>query len=331
MAKSTRRHKQWRGLLVPYVAESPIVEGVAGLIGLVGFLAGFFLDHGTSTATGTRWGTAFTIGLLTMLVAELFIERALGRTRRGRLERIEAALTDARMFGYVDLITDSYRKTVDNTRWSQHPDLYREVTANLLRGTEWSLLADQRLAIRDTAREWTVAQELLPTAAKSVRAIAIPSDLVYLDSESGLDYLNRQEARIDNDELEIRRLFVYSRYDRHHGDGGNGEIRAKIDEVAARHTHAGIKCRILCREDLPEGGREIPDLNIYDDHTVRFSTLQVGAGRMQSTISENEDDVRDYTQLFDSWWERGTRVKDEPREAGASGEEDREAEGGGST
>jgi hypothetical protein len=300
------------------------VEGIAGVIGLVGFLAGFFLDLGTSSGSGGRWGTALIVGLLTMLIAELFIERALGRTRRGRLERIEAALTDARIFDYVVLVTDSYRKATDNTRQSHHPDLYREVTGNLLRGTEWESLAEQRLPIRDAAREWTVARELLPTADHLVRATAIPSALVYLDSESGRKYLDDQQERIKNDGLTVRRLFVYSRSERHLGDDENEDLEAKIVHIAALHIRAHVECRVLCREDIPEGSREIPDLNIYDDHTVRFSTLQVGAGRMLSTISENEDDVRDWGQLFDAWWEWATSVKE--LAADASGQEKEEGD-----
>jgi hypothetical protein len=297
-----------RRILLPFLADSYVVEAVASLLGLAGFLIGYIL-HESATK---RWGIPIVIGLLTTVVFEQFIERAQARSRTGRLEKIEAALTDREVFNYIGTVTDSYKLASEQREKSKHSGLYVEATADLLDGNEWKNLAEGRIEISDPKRELPIASELLPTAAVQVRAIAVPDDLDYLESEAGREYLSQQAARIKKPvRLRIERLFVYSSRDAHRMKMEVAELVARIEQAAGEHSEAKVTCRIL---DLDQIGYAdvVPDINIYDDHTVRYSFRQLGDGEMQAFVSENETDIRRQRRLFDFLWMHGRTYPSAP-------------------
>ncbi len=290
-----RQRRRW---IAPYLAESYVVEAIAILFGLVAFALSVVLQNETTSASVTQ---ASIIGLLSTLTTELFIERAIHRGRAGRLERLEQALTDRNIFEYFQLVVDAYGRLTAHKLSSHHPDLYDEIVETLFLANDWRSLAERRLEFRDFRREILIARQLLPTAKERVRAIAVPDDLDYLEANGGADYLVDQANQIRARHITIFRLFVYSTRSAHTLAVTGESLRERIDGVAARHTAAGVVCRILNLDNL-QVGPEVPDLNIYDDHTVRFATLAISDSRMQSIVSERHLDVRHYSTMFESLW-----------------------------
>src|SRR5262249_25674449 len=86
---------------------------------------------------------------------------------------------------------------------------------------------------------------------------------------------------------------------------GVQDLIARIQKIARLHADAKVTCRIADLDKL--GYAEIvPDINVYDQHTVRYSFRQLGDGEMQAFVSENDSDIRRKTHLFDSLWLQGT-------------------------
>lgn len=294
-------------LLVPYLADSYVVEGVSVVLGLAAFFGSLLLRDTANLPGGQSFSVALSIiiGLLTTMTAQQFLDRAIARSRTGRLEKLERALSDKNVFEYMVKVADSYKDATANMRDSAHAFLYREVVEDLLQAKDWENLGSKRLEIRDAVRELTIAKELLPTATTQVRAIALPTDLEYLQSEGGAEYLAEQESRIRTDRLIVQRLFVYSTRAAQLQNITLDSIEVDIRKVGDRHCAAGVECRML-NTDGVFAVPEVPDINIYDDHTVRFSTLQLGEGQMQSIVSEDRYDLRFYSQRFTSLWSLAT-------------------------
>lgn len=303
--------------IAPFLADTFLVELLSGLAFLVGIFGGYFLQgigtpsgrNSTGVSSGTRVGLALIIGLLAALLVDLFVDRMAVRGRRGRLEKIEAALSDGNVIAYFVTVTDCYREAAANIERSRHPGLYNEVAGGLLRAEDWLHLKLGRLPINDPARELRIAQDLLPTAKKRVRAIAVADDLDYLESHAGEDYLNEQGRRIAKKKkgLKVRRLFVYSSQDAAALNVTVEALAERVRSEAHKHHAKHVVCRILRAEAAKlakVSAHEVPDINIYDEHTVRYSTLQLGGGRMQAVVSENYDeDIRPREVMFENLWD----------------------------
>lgn len=303
-----------RRYLAPYLSDSYLVEGLALLLGIISFFVSFAIKKESGLGSGPNAAIAspIVIGLLTTLVTQNFIERSVARSRSGRLEKLEEALLDRNIFEYMTKVTGAYRSASLNMKTSQHKFLYEEIAATILSASDWQNLARKRLEIRDPVRELTIAMELLPTASKTVRAISLPTEIDYLQSQGGIEYVNEQARQIKNQGIRIQRLFVYSARSAQALNLDLRDLETSITGIANSHSLLGIECRSLNLDDVLVMN-EVPDMNIYDNHTVRFSTLQLGEGQMQSVISEDEEDLRRLSQRFNALWSVAIPTESGPR------------------
>jgi len=301
-----------RRWVAPYLADTYWAEGLALAIGLASFFATFVLQDSSGTAAGAlpRAALPIVVGLLATLVVDSFLDKAVSRSRRTRLEQLEVALSDKNIADYMNLVVSCYRAAAVGIQGSNHPELYDERVRSLLQGEEWKALRDSKIEIRDPQREFKVALELLPGARKTLHAIAIPKALDYQESEQGHRHLEEQRRRIKRrifgprqGRLHVERVFTYSAAEAAALHIDVSELKARIERIALVHHKAGVECKIVDLDKLSVAhGIPDVDIDIYDDHTVRFSTLQVGGGQMLAVISENVNDLQNYSQLFYYLW-----------------------------
>lgn len=292
-----------RRQIAPYLSENVLAEVIAGSIALVGFLVSFLVED----ASDPKWAFPLLIGLLFFVAVEQLTERILARTRSGRLQLIESALTDVRVFDYVHCVVNEYSEATARMRRSPYPALYDEVLRKLLDGQDWKNLSQGRLEVRNPTREVTLRFELLQTVKSTMRAVAVPNDFDFLESELGRRYLRAQQMRIDESGARIERLFVYwSRAARELGLDIEA-LEGRASALARAHSECHIRSAILNLDNVP-GVVETPDSNLYDSHSVRFSTFQLVDSRMQSIISEDPADLQWHEERFRSLWALATTI-----------------------
>jgi hypothetical protein len=182
--------------------------------------------------------------------------------------------------------------------------LCRERITRLVRAGVWEDMARGHIYYDNPLEELPVAGILIASAKKKVDAVAkMADDLAYLQSERGLDSLEKQR-QLQSGGVMIRRLLVLNPEKRYVGlpsgqrESGQSTVRQQdlFSEalcVAKMQMAAEISVRILI---APDGAHyaNVPDLNIIDDEILRVA----------EPISDDEDHSYMTANVFDLRSER---------------------------